>query len=120
MSYPEKYRIRTLEYRREGHTLEETSKVFKVAVVTIREWEKQLKEEGNLRQHTGIRPFKKIDPKKLRDFIKARPDAYLSEIADEFGCSATAITKALKRLKISRKKKPRVTKNRNSNYNKST
>ena len=43
MSYPEKYRIRTLEYRREGHTLEQTSNVFKVAVITIREWEKQLR-----------------------------------------------------------------------------
>ena len=40
MSYDEKYRKRTLEYRQEGHTLEQTSKVFKVAIITIRKWEK--------------------------------------------------------------------------------
>lgn len=65
MSYPEKYRIRTLEYRREGHTLEQTSKVFKVNISTIREWEKRLKEEGTLAAREIKRPFKKIDPEKL-------------------------------------------------------
>ena len=38
MSYPEKYRQRTLEYRQEGHTLEQTHQVFKVAIITIRKW----------------------------------------------------------------------------------
>ncbi|MBQ7734285.1 MAG: hypothetical protein IJT58_09740, partial [Synergistaceae bacterium] len=60
MSYDEKYRRRTLEYRQEGHTLEQTSKVFKVAIITIRKWEKQLREEGNLNKHAVKRPFRKI------------------------------------------------------------
>ena len=59
MSYDEKYRRRTLEYRQEGHTYAQTSKVFKVAVNTIRSWEKQLKAEGHLKKHAVIRPFKK-------------------------------------------------------------
>lgn len=112
MSYPEKYRIRTLEYRREGHTLEQTSRVFKIAVITIREWEKQLREEGNLRKHPVKRPFKKIDPEKLEQYVKANPDAYLREIASIFKCSETAISKALKRLKITRKKRPNTMKNK--------
>lgn len=111
MSYPEKYRIRTLEYRREGHTLEQTSKIFKVNVSTIRKWEKRLKEEGSLANHEVKRPFKKIDPEKLKAFIKDNPDAYLREIADLFKCCQTAIRKALKRLKITRKKRPRIIKN---------
>jgi len=41
MSYPEKYRKRVIEYREEGHTLEEIHRVFKIAISTIRKWEKQ-------------------------------------------------------------------------------
>ena len=45
MAYSEDYRKRVIEYRTEGHTLMETSKVFKVAIITIRQWENKLKEE---------------------------------------------------------------------------
>ena len=58
MSYPEQYRIRTVEYRKEGHTLGQTSKVFKVNVSTIREWEKRLEEEGSLADREVKRPFR--------------------------------------------------------------
>ena len=112
MSYDEKYRKRTLEYRQEGHTLEQTSKVFKVAIITIRKWEKQLREEGNLNKHAVKRPFRKIDPEKLREHVKSRPDDYLREIAEVFNCSESAIRKALKKLKITRKKRLRDTVNR--------
>ena len=64
MSYSEDFRKRTIEYREEGHTLEETSKIFKVSITTIRKWEKQLKEEGNLKIKTPRRSLKKIDPDK--------------------------------------------------------
>ena len=112
MSYPEKYRMRTLEYRLEGHTLDQTHKVFKVAVVTIRKWEKKLREEGTLAKRPVRRPFKKIDPDKLKEYVRAHPDAYLREIAKEFNCTEGAIRKALKRLKITRKKRPRVITNK--------
>ena len=46
MSYPELYRKRVLEYRNQGYTLEETHKVFNVAVVTIYEWQRKLKRQG--------------------------------------------------------------------------
>ena len=63
-----------------------------------------LKEEGTLRKRAGKRPFKKIDPDKLRSYIQANPDAYLRETAMEFHCCKSAMSKALKRLKITRKK----------------
>ena len=40
MSYSEDYWKRTIEYREEGSTLEETYKVFKVSICAIRTWEK--------------------------------------------------------------------------------
>jgi len=38
--YSEDFRKRIIEYREEGHTLEETRKIFKVSIKTIRTWEK--------------------------------------------------------------------------------
>ena len=111
MSYPVKYRERTIEYRQE-HTLEETSRTFKVSISTIQKWEKQLKEKGDLKAKVAKRSFKKINPDKLKDYVAQHPDAYQKEMAREFGCSQSAIQKALKRLKITRKKKQRDTKSR--------
>lgn len=112
MSYPEKYRYRTVEYRREGHTLEETKEVFHVTITTIRKWEKQLDEEGTLAKKPVVRPFKKIDPEKLSEYIQAHPDAYIREIAAEFSCCETAVRKALERLHITRKKRRNITRNK--------
>ena len=56
---------------------------------------------GRSRSRTAIQ---KIDPEKLRLYVKDNPDAYLREIADVFHCCPTAIRKALQRLKITRKK----------------
>lgn len=112
MSYPTKYRERTIEYRKEGHTLEETHKTFKVAITTIRKWEKQLEKEGSLEKKPLHRSYKKIDPEKLKAYVSEHPDAYQKEIAEEFGCSAVAIHLAMKRLKITRKKRQRDIGNR--------
>jgi len=113
MSYPEEYRKRTIEYKQEGHTLEETKEIFKVSISTIRAWEKQSKEKGNLKAKIPERPFKKIDPEKLKIYVEEHPDAYQNEIAKEFKCTPEAIRKALKRLKITRKKRRTDIKNKN-------
>ncbi len=113
MSYSEDYRKRTVEYRKEGHTLEETQNIFKVSISTIRAWEKQLRESGNLKAKTPNRPFKKIDPEKLKAYVEKHPDAYQNEMAKEFNCTPEAIRKALKRLKITRKKRLSDIKNKN-------
>lgn len=63
------------------YTLFQTSAVFQISITTIRKWEKQLKKEGNLKKHSVIRRFKKIDPEKLRAYVKDNPDAYLREIS---------------------------------------
>ncbi|MBR1486750.1 MAG: hypothetical protein IJ597_05805 [Synergistaceae bacterium] len=49
----------------------------------------------------------KIDPEKLKNYVKENPDAYLREIAEAFRCCQTAIRKALKRLKLTLKKTTR-------------
>ena len=112
MSYPTIFRKRTIEYRQSGHTLKETSKAFKVSISAIEEWEKKIKEIGNLENKALNRPHKKIDPEKLRAYVEEHPDAYQREMAEEFDCSVTAIQKALKRLGITRKKRQHTTRNK--------
>jgi transposase len=112
MSYPTIFRKRTIEYRQSGHTLKETSKAFKVSISAIEEWEKKLKERGNLENKALSRPHKKIDPEKLRAYVEEHPDAYQREMAEEFDCSVTAIQKALKRIGITRKKRQLNTRSR--------
>ena len=109
MSYSRDYRERTIEYRQAGHTLEETHQVFKVAISTIREWEKRLKETGGLEKNELHRNFRKIDPEKLKAYVEEHPDAYQSEMAEAFGCSESGIRDALRHHKITRKKRQRAT-----------
>ena len=56
------------------------------------------------------RTFKKIDPEKLKEYIKNNPDAYLKETAKVFKCSDTTVRKALKGLGIMRKKRQKIIK----------
>ena len=42
------------------------------------------KTEWHLQKHTFVRSFKKINPEKLRAYVKDKPDAYLREIAEAF------------------------------------
>ena len=104
MSYSKRYRERTIEYRQAGHTLEETHQTFKVSKSTIQIWEKQLKETGGADKKL-YRSFRKNDPEKLKAYVAEQPDAYQSEMAKTFGCSESGICDALRRYKITRKKR---------------
>jgi len=104
MSYDKNYRHRALEYWADGHSKKETSSVFKVGTTTLQMWKSQLKETGTLDPKKRSGTWRKIDPEKLREILEQSPDAYLKEIAKEFNCSDVAVLKALKRLKITRKK----------------
>jgi transposase len=104
MSYDVKFRRRAIEYWEDGHTKQETAETFKVSTYALQAWKNQLNKTGNLDPKIRREVWKKINPVKLKEYLKQNPDAYLKEIAEEFGCSDVAILKALRRLKITRKK----------------
>lgn len=104
MSYDIKYRQRAISYLCEGNSYRKTAAVFQVSPTTLQTWKSQLKESGNLAPKKRVETWRKIAPTKLIAYIEQHPDAYLKEVAKEFNCSEVAIFKALKRLKISRKK----------------
>ena len=86
--------------------------MFKVSISAIEEWEKKLKESGSLEKKALNRPHKKISPEKLKAYVEEHLDAYQREMANEFGCSVTAVPKALQRLGITRKGRQHTTRNR--------
>ena len=93
-----------MEYWNDGHSKRATAAVFKVSTFTLQQWKNRLNETGNLEAKKRRETWKKIEPAKLKEYIEQHPDAFLKEIGDAFGCSDVAILKALKRLRISRKK----------------
>lgn len=105
MAYDKKFKIRVLEYLSEGHTQRETAETFRIGTTTIKEWKKQKEAGGTFAVQARKRKPKKIEPDRLKGYVSAHPDAYLSEIATEFGCVNSAVHKALKRLGITRKKR---------------
>jgi len=104
MSYDKKYREQAIKYWEDGNSKRATAKVFNVSPTTLHTWKKQLNETGKLEPKTRRETWRKIDPERLTEYVKQYPDAYLKEMAEEFNCSEVSIFKALKRLKISRKK----------------
>lgn len=66
---------------------------------------KSVKRRRELKKHPVKRSFRKVDPEKLKEYVRANPDAYLREIANVFNCSSTAVLKSLNKLNITRKKK---------------
>jgi len=104
MSYDIELRRRAIEYWNDGHSKKETAAVFQVGTTALQTWKSQLNESGTLAPKKRKETWKKIDPARLQKYNEEHPDAYLDEIADEFGCTDTAIVKAFRRLKITRKK----------------
>jgi len=104
MSYDIKYRRRAIGYWDDGHSKSKTAAVFKVGTTTLQRWKSQLNETGTLAPKKRKETWRKIDPDQLRKYVEEHPDAYQHEIAAFFGVRLYAIQKALKRLKITRKK----------------
>lgn len=110
MTYSLDLRKRVLRYLEDGHTQEEASSIFRISLKTVTNWTKKNK-EGNLSPKVRENKPRKIDNDRLIKYIKKNADAYLREIAEEFGVTIQAIFYACKRLRITLKKRRPVIKN---------
>ncbi|CEW20616.1 Spn1 transposase [Streptococcus pneumoniae] len=71
-------------------------------------WLKLKEKTGELNhQVKGTKP-RKVDRDRLKNYLTDNPDAYLTEIASEFGCHPTTIHYALKAMGYTRKKEPHL------------
>jgi transposase len=112
MAYSEDLRKKVIEYLAQGHSQRKARQTFGISLTTVNKWHQMYQGTGNLKDKPPLRKFKKLDPEKLKNYIKEHPDAYLKEIGAVFGCSDVAVMKAFRRLGITRKKRPRGTVNK--------
>jgi transposase len=104
MSYSIDFRKAAIEYKA-GHTFKELKKVFKITSQTYYNWLKLEKETGSFKKREVETRKCKIDLTKLKQAVEEKPDAYLYELAELFNCTVQAVFYALKKIKITYKKK---------------
>lgn len=99
-------RERALDHLEKEKDTKATSELFKISQRTIQRWAKQKLETGNIAPRKRKFAYQKIDANKLKQHVELHPDQFLHEIAEEFSVRLQTIFYALKRLKITRKKRP--------------
>ena len=104
MSYSVDLREQALKYRA-THTQAETSEVFGVSVSAIKEWQKLQKEQGNVEKAELKRSGRKIKEEEIKADVEKYPEDFNWERAVRFGCSEEGIRLAMKRHKLTRKKR---------------
>jgi hypothetical protein len=105
MAYSIDFIKRAVEYRQEGHTFAQLREAFNIPSTTYYDWEDKLN-SGYYDIKIIQERKRKIDKEELRREIAEKPDIFLRELAEKFGCTESAVFYALKKLKITRKKRP--------------
>ena len=105
MYYDKKFREIVLKHVEKGKTQGETQEIFGLGKNTITEWKKLREETGRLENRQLDGSFRKIDPEKLRKDVEEYPGDLNEERAKRFGCSKDGIRLAMKKHKLTRKKK---------------
>jgi transposase len=103
-------REKVLSYTKKGGGKREASKLFEIGEATIYRWIK-LSEEGSLSPKKRTAFYQKVDSNMLREYVGENPDHTLKQISGALNLGATTVFDWLKRMKITRKKRPRFTKN---------
>lgn len=111
MSYSKDLRTRVVEFIESGGGKTEACRLFGVSRHIIYKWCRIKKETGDVVDKPPNRkPWKKINSDVLLARVEKNPEAKQSEHASFFNVSVVAISKALRRLKITRKKRLYFTK----------
>jgi transposase len=101
MSYSIDLRKRVVDYVENGGRIAQATGLFQVGRATIYRWLGRT----DLRATQVKRRKRKLDWQALENDVKENPDARLIDRAKKFGVRPSAISYALKEMKITRKKK---------------
>lgn len=104
MAYSEDLRERAVAYARK-HGPVKAALAFKVGRRSLQRW---LLSPTQIAGKPGPTQPRKVDLTALQAEVEANPEGYLVEFAEKLAVSASTISRHLKRLKLSRKKKPAV------------
>jgi transposase len=109
-AYSSDLRERVLLFLDKENDTKTASELFAISQRSIQRWVKQKNETGNIEPRQRKFAYKKIDDERLIKHVELYPDHFLYEVAEEFSVTLQAIFYALKRLKITRKKRRHSTK----------
>lgn len=109
MTYSLDLRKKALRYLDKTSDRKKVVEAFGITLRTLVNWIRR-EREGFLPPKPRRSAPSLIDTEKLQAFVKKHPDAYLREIAEEFGSTPQGIFYACRRLKISLKKRHPTTK----------
>lgn len=108
MAYGLDLRQKVIDYIENGGRVTKAAQVFGIGRASIYRWleRKELAAtKVKYRQRQLRSPQASLDIRELSKDIQENPEARLKQRAEKFGVSTTAIFKALKKMKITRKKK---------------
>jgi transposase-like protein len=108
MSYSPDLRQRVVDFVRKGGSKAEAARRFQISRGRVYAW-LDLPPGQLAPKKPGPKGAHKLDLQQLDDAIRANPDVLQKELAQQFGVCKSAIHYGLKRLKISRKKRPSAT-----------
>jgi transposase len=112
--YSDDLRRRVIRYVENGHSKAEASRHYEVSYRTIERWMNRYYATGEIKAVRVGRPTGtgKIVSVQLEASVAADSDKTLKERSKEFGVSAAALCKAMRRLGISHKKNTAVRRTR--------
>jgi transposase-like protein len=105
MAYSKDFKERAVAYKQEGHTFEQLREAFGIPSETYYQWEQNF-ENGYYDKVIKRERKRKMDKEALKQSVASGPDACLREWAGQFNCTPSAVFLALKKLGITRKKRP--------------
>jgi transposase len=106
-AYGTDLRKRIVDFVNAGGSKLETAKRFGVARQTVYNF-LAMEEQGSLAPKNSWGHWRKLDPDKLREYVKAHPDSTLMEMKKVLGASHNAIWVQLRKLGITLKKTHKV------------
>lgn len=109
-AYSEDLRAKVISHIMSGCSKRGAAKVFNIGEATVYNW-LRLHDAGSLKPKKRADYPRKVDSQKLREYVEQNPDHTLKQIAEALGLKFQNVAKWLKRLKITRKKRPRSIKN---------
>lgn len=103
MTYSLDFRKKVVGFVRGGGKQAEAARRFEVSLWCVRDW---LGRQELQPRQKGVPRRRKLDKAALKARVRDRPDATLQEHAAHFGVDRSCVGKALKRMGITRKKRP--------------
>lgn len=105
-AYSEDLREKVISHVMSGCSKRGAAKIFNIGEATVYNW-LRLHRAGSLKPKKRTDYPREVDEHKLRKYVEENPDHTLKQIAEALGLKFQNVSKWLRRLKITRKKRPR-------------